>query len=254
MSHDALYRNGLGGFPPIDAPSPIFGVRASRAPHSIQDGMSSFNATGLTENDNGPVLLNSQQISDYWPHLTNIWIRSTKPSLEDNGVVTEIYECRNRRRMEREGTDRGGTGSNYKGTYLTPEQVAARLQEQSNELPTQPVEPQTMMPQPPSTVPYEPRYNGAPAPLPLRNQLHSSLAPQQLGSSRSGQSAAATTAGAANPSAPGNSSNVRINASIPGVPMPHYQAEQLAPPRASLVSQPFPHVSHVTANASDAGL
>ena len=48
-----------------------------------------------------PVLLNSQQYSDYWPHVTNIYGRSTAPSFEPNGTQIEVWECRNQRRQSR---------------------------------------------------------------------------------------------------------------------------------------------------------
>ncbi|PIB02784.1 hypothetical protein CB0940_11691 [Cercospora beticola] len=169
MAPDASYRIGLGGFPPIDAPSPSNGF--PHTPHSIQEGMNSFNAAPANQQDdqneappqpapkvpplgvnntnrklldfppvvgsiiqysNKPlpyrpfpddveeireklfhlekdVLLNSQQISDYWPHMSNIWQRDTAPVKRANGVVMEIWHCRNQRRVERR--DRGAEGN-----------------------------------------------------------------------------------------------------------------------------------------------
>ena len=45
-----------------------------------------------------PVLLNSQQIADYWPHMTNLWIRSAK-RVTDGPVWREDWECRQRARV-----------------------------------------------------------------------------------------------------------------------------------------------------------
>lgn len=50
-----------------------------------------------------PFLLDSQQIADYWTHMSNVWMRSTRPSPERNGTVVEVWECRIRRRVERKG-------------------------------------------------------------------------------------------------------------------------------------------------------
>ena len=61
------------------------------------------------------VLLDSQQIADYWLHMNNVWQRSTKPSLEENGVVVEMLECRNRRRVKLVGKDRQSAGTRNRG-------------------------------------------------------------------------------------------------------------------------------------------
>ncbi|KAM3425046.1 hypothetical protein BST61_g7014 [Cercospora zeina] len=171
MAHDASYRVGLGGFPPIDVPSPVNGLPASRAPHSLEAGMNAFDAAPNEQRDaqtepsqqpppnvpplginntnrklldfppvvgsviqysNKPlpyrpfpddvdairnklfhlekdVLLNSQQIADYWPHMSNVWQRDTAPAQRANGVVMEIWHCRNQRRVERR--DKGAEGT-----------------------------------------------------------------------------------------------------------------------------------------------
>ncbi|KAF2772953.1 hypothetical protein EJ03DRAFT_324011 [Teratosphaeria nubilosa] len=45
-----------------------------------------------------PVLLNSQQIADYWPHMSNVWHRSMRKEEHYNGTSTETWECRQKRR------------------------------------------------------------------------------------------------------------------------------------------------------------
>lgn len=47
-----------------------------------------------------PILLNSQQIADYWPHMTNIWMRSQSRDTDEHGVTEEAWECRHRRRIK----------------------------------------------------------------------------------------------------------------------------------------------------------
>ena len=49
-----------------------------------------------------PILLNSQQFADYWPHVSNFYCRSTAPTFEDNGTQVEIWECRNKSRLSRQ--------------------------------------------------------------------------------------------------------------------------------------------------------
>jgi len=46
-----------------------------------------------------PLLLTSQQIADHWPHMTNVWMRSVRHKTAENGVVEEVWECRQRRRV-----------------------------------------------------------------------------------------------------------------------------------------------------------
>jgi hypothetical protein len=48
-----------------------------------------------------PVLINSQQFADYWPHISNIYSRGVGPSMEANGTQVETWECRNQRRQSR---------------------------------------------------------------------------------------------------------------------------------------------------------
>lgn len=58
-----------------------------------------------------PLLLDSQQIADYWPHVSNLYMRSSRPSTNDNGTVSEAWECRIRRRVTMKGKDKtGGQG------------------------------------------------------------------------------------------------------------------------------------------------
>lgn len=46
-----------------------------------------------------PVLLTSQQYADYWPHISNMYVRSKAPVIEDNFTAWEDWECRNQRRV-----------------------------------------------------------------------------------------------------------------------------------------------------------
>ena len=48
-----------------------------------------------------PLLLNSQQYADYWPHVSNIWARGVGPWWDTNGSQMETWECRNQRRQSR---------------------------------------------------------------------------------------------------------------------------------------------------------
>jgi hypothetical protein len=48
-----------------------------------------------------PLLLNSQQYADYWPHVSNIWARGVGPWWDTNGTQLETWECRNQRRQSR---------------------------------------------------------------------------------------------------------------------------------------------------------
>lgn len=48
-----------------------------------------------------PLLLNSQQYADYWPHISNIYARGVGPWWEKNGIQLETWECRNQRRQSR---------------------------------------------------------------------------------------------------------------------------------------------------------
>lgn len=57
-----------------------------------------------------PLLLDSQQIADYWPHVSNLYMRSSRPSTHVNGIVSEAWECRIRRRVTMKGKDKSGTG------------------------------------------------------------------------------------------------------------------------------------------------
>ncbi|KAF2215973.1 hypothetical protein CERZMDRAFT_104971 [Cercospora zeae-maydis SCOH1-5] len=165
MAHDAMpprTASASAAFLPIDVPSPVNGLPGSRAPHSLEEGMSSFDAAeplqqpprkvpplGLNNtnrklldfppvvgsviqysNKHLPyrpfpddvdeirnklfhleqdVLLDSQQISDYWPHMSNVWQRDTAPAKRANGVVMEIWHCRNQRRVERRDKAAEGT-------------------------------------------------------------------------------------------------------------------------------------------------
>ncbi|KAK3697388.1 hypothetical protein LTR37_017450 [Vermiconidia calcicola] len=46
-----------------------------------------------------PVLLTSQQYADYWPHISNMYVRSKAQVIEDNFTAWEDWECRNQRRV-----------------------------------------------------------------------------------------------------------------------------------------------------------
>jgi hypothetical protein len=54
-----------------------------------------------------PLLLNSQQIADYWYYMTNIFVRDIAPSTQTNGIVVEVWECRNCRRVNRMHKEEG---------------------------------------------------------------------------------------------------------------------------------------------------
>ncbi|TKA65902.1 hypothetical protein B0A55_10871 [Friedmanniomyces simplex] len=58
-----------------------------------------------------PVLLNSQQIADYWSHMTNVWMRSTKESLKGEGAWLEAWECRHRKRVTAKHKTKEGRGA-----------------------------------------------------------------------------------------------------------------------------------------------
>ncbi|KAF7188650.1 hypothetical protein HII31_10312 [Pseudocercospora fuligena] len=70
------------------------------------------------------LLLDSQQICDYWLHMTNVYQRSTKPERNHNDTVTEVWECRNRRRVKiianppKESQGRGQRNKNTKDDIL----------------------------------------------------------------------------------------------------------------------------------------
>lgn len=57
-----------------------------------------------------PVLLDSQQIADYWPHVSNLYMRSSRPAENNNGTVIEAWECRIRRRVTMKGKHGQGQG------------------------------------------------------------------------------------------------------------------------------------------------
>ena len=59
-----------------------------------------------------PVLINSQQYADYWPHISNIYSRGVGPKMEANGTEVETWECRNQRRQSyhQRAKERGGQG------------------------------------------------------------------------------------------------------------------------------------------------
>ncbi|KAK5114589.1 hypothetical protein LTR85_010166 [Meristemomyces frigidus] len=61
-----------------------------------------------------PVLLDSQQIADYWPHMTNIWMRSVKHDTDDFGVAQESWECRHRRRVIGKARPSQGQGTRHR--------------------------------------------------------------------------------------------------------------------------------------------
>lgn len=49
-----------------------------------------------------PILLNSQQYADYWPHISNVYARGVGPWWDpSNGIQMETWECRNQRRQSR---------------------------------------------------------------------------------------------------------------------------------------------------------
>lgn len=48
-----------------------------------------------------PMLFNSQQFADYWPHISNFYNRSSTPVEESNGTEVGIWECRNKARLSR---------------------------------------------------------------------------------------------------------------------------------------------------------
>lgn len=48
-----------------------------------------------------PILLNSQQYADYWPHMSNVWARGKGPKFNENGTQVETWDCRNLRRLSR---------------------------------------------------------------------------------------------------------------------------------------------------------
>lgn len=59
-----------------------------------------------------PILLCSQQIADYWPHMSNVWERSIRQEDHEIGVGMETWECRQRRRVaskDRGRPDQAGT-------------------------------------------------------------------------------------------------------------------------------------------------
>lgn len=58
-----------------------------------------------------PMLLDSQQIADYWPHISNFYMRSSRPSTNDNGTVSEAWECRIRRRVTMKSRDKIDQGT-----------------------------------------------------------------------------------------------------------------------------------------------
>ncbi|KAK4540144.1 hypothetical protein LTR36_009730 [Oleoguttula mirabilis] len=60
------------------------------------------------------VFLTSQQIADYWPHMTNIWMRSVKHDTDDFGVTHESWECRHRRRVIGKARPSGGQGTRHR--------------------------------------------------------------------------------------------------------------------------------------------
>lgn len=57
-----------------------------------------------------PILLNSQQYADYWPHVSNIYARGVGPWWDTNGVQLETWECRNQRRQSRHQRVKGPGG------------------------------------------------------------------------------------------------------------------------------------------------
>ncbi|KAK5169321.1 uncharacterized protein LTR77_005296 [Saxophila tyrrhenica] len=50
-----------------------------------------------------PILLNSQQYADYWPHITNVYGRQIQPVEQANGSMLEYWECRNNRKRRLKG-------------------------------------------------------------------------------------------------------------------------------------------------------
>lgn len=57
-----------------------------------------------------PMLLNSQQYADYWPHVSNIYARGVGPTMAKNGTQLETWECRNQRRQSRHQRIKGSSG------------------------------------------------------------------------------------------------------------------------------------------------
>ncbi|SMR51908.1 unnamed protein product [Zymoseptoria tritici ST99CH_3D1] len=57
-----------------------------------------------------PILLDSQAIADYWPHMSNVWLKSSSSARNENGCVTEAWECRVRRRVATKGEASVGKG------------------------------------------------------------------------------------------------------------------------------------------------
>jgi hypothetical protein len=57
-----------------------------------------------------PIVLNSRQIAEYWPHMTNVWQRSNKNDVGFNGVGSENWECRQRTRVTDRPKHGIGTG------------------------------------------------------------------------------------------------------------------------------------------------
>jgi len=58
-----------------------------------------------------PILLNSQQIADYWPHTTNVWMRHTKIFPANDGTRVEEWECRHKNRVTKKFETRETSGA-----------------------------------------------------------------------------------------------------------------------------------------------
>lgn len=62
-----------------------------------------------------PIFLTSQQIADYWPHMTNVWVRLIRQADHSNGVSEENWECRLRRRVNSRHDQAGrGRGTRHR--------------------------------------------------------------------------------------------------------------------------------------------